>query len=344
MSNIKTRKLKHIDICLNYPVNYQRRSTGFEYFDLPYQALPETSLDSVELTTHFLGKHLRAPLLIGAMTGGAALAASINKNLAIAAQELGIGLMLGSQRIMLEQSQALASFQIRSYAPDILLIGNLGVAQLNKGYSSAHIRQAIELVAADALALHTNPLQEALQENGDSDFCNIISKLPDIVRKVPYPIILKEVGHGLSEQLAQKVAPAGLAALDIAGAGGTSWARVEELARYGEIRHPELVEWGIPTADALQSIHRALPQMPLIASGGIRSGLDIAKALVLGAKVCAIAQPLLKPATESAEAVIRILEPILHELRIAMHCSGVQSVEGLRGLSLRTVRHKLVRN
>lgn len=333
--SLPARKLRHIDVCLNYPVEYETRTTGFERFELPYCALPETDLAAIDTRTTFLGKPLAAPLLIGAMTGGAALAATINRHLAEAAEALGLGLMLGSQRVMLEHLEAVPSFQVRPYAPNILLIGNLGIAQLNRGYGAAEVARAIEMVGADALALHTNPLQEALQPGGDTDFRQLAAQLPKLTAQLPYPILLKEVGHGLSARAAEQVRDAGLAALDVAGAGGTSWARVEAYVRYGELRHRELVEWGIPTAQALIEVRAALPEMPLIASGGIRSGLDIAKALILGAEVAAIARPLLRPAIEGTAAVIAALEPLLFELRVAMHGCGAPTIAALRSLTLR---------
>lgn len=329
------RKRRHVEICLEYPVAYQARSTGFERYDLPYLALPETDLARLDTRTPFLGASLAAPLLIGAMTGGAELSRIINRNLAVAAQRLGVGLMLGSQRVMLENPETLSSFAVRDLAPDVLLLGNLGVAQLKRGYGAADLERAVTAVGADGLALHTNPLQEALQQGGDTDFADLLARLEEIVPSLPFPVVLKEVGHGLSGAVARSVRSCGFAALDVAGAGGTSWARVEEFVAYGEIRHPELAEWGLPTAEALGEVRAELPQMPLIASGGIRSGVDIAKALALGAQVCAVAHPLLEPATRSPEAVTAVIEKLLFELRVAMHGCGVGDLAGLRGLTLR---------
>ncbi len=330
MSAIKERKLKHIQVCLEYPVEYSTKTNGFEAVPWDYCALPEVSLEDIKLETEFLGKKLRAPLLIGAMTGGAERAAKINRNLAIAAQHLGIGMMLGSQRAMLEIESARASFQIRDVAPDILLIGNIGVAQFKKGYGAKEARAAIELVCADAIAFHTNPLQEALQPGGDTDFANLIPILEKLVPDVGYPVMLKEVGHGLSGNVARAVKNIGFAALDVAGAGGTSWAKVEDFAHHGRLEHPDLDEIGIPTAQALQECRSALPEMPLMASGGIRTGLEVAKALKLGASVAAMAKPLLEPALHSPEAVIQHLEKVIFELKIAMFVAGMGSVEALK--------------
>ena len=335
MSDAQTRKLRHVEVCLRYPVAYSTRTTGFERLELPYCALPETDLNAIDLATTFLGKPLRAPLLIGAMTGGAALSGRINQNLAEAAEALGVGLMLGSQRVMLEQPEAATSFEVRPYAPTALLIGNLGVAQLNKGYGEAELKRAVTRIGADALALHTNPLQEAFQPGGDTDFRGLVAKLGEIVPQLPFPVLLKEVGHGLGGRVAESVRDVGLAALDVAGAGGTSWAKVEAYVRYGELRHAELAEWGIPTAEALRQVREVLPQMPLVASGGIRSGLDAAKALVLGAEVVAVAQPLLAPALESADAVKNWLEAFLWELRVALHGTGAANLAELKQRDLK---------
>ena len=335
MSEINRRKLKHIEVCLEREVEYTTRTAGFERYDLPYRALPETSLDAIDTRTSFLGRELAAPLVIGAMTGGAALSSLINRNLAVAAQRLGLGLMLGSQRVMLEDPAARSGFQVRRHAPDILLVGNLGVAQLNRGYGAEGLREAIDLVGADALALHTNPLQEALQAGGDRDFRGLVDRLAEVVPAVGRPVLLKEVGHGLSGAVAASVREVGFAAFDVAGAGGTSWAKVEDVARHGEVRHPDLVEWGLPTVDALLEVAQAVPGVPLVASGGVRSGVNVAKALVLGASVAAVARPLLAPATESAEAVEAVLERLLYELRVAMHGAGAADLAALRRLALR---------
>jgi isopentenyl-diphosphate delta-isomerase len=335
VTELGRRKRRHVEVCLEQDVSYRTRTTGLECLDLPYRALPETDLNAIDTSARFLGRELAAPLLVGAMTGGASLSGLINRNLALAAQRVGVGMMLGSQRVMLVDEGARHSFDVRAVAPDILLMGNLGVAQLGRGYGAAELRRAVESIHADALALHTNPLQEALQAGGDADFSGLVARLREVVPDVGHPVVLKEVGHGLSGEVAEAVREVGFAALDVAGAGGTSWARVEDLVNFGEIRHHDLVEWGIPTAEALQAVRAALPDMPLIASGGIRSGLDIAKVLALGARVAAVAHPLLRPATESAEAVEAELRRLLFELRVAMHGTGARTVEALRRRPLR---------
>lgn len=323
------RKLHHLDVCLTGPVAYETRRAGFERIELPYRALPESDLDAVDTSVHLLGRRLRAPLLIGAMTGGADKARIVNRHLAVAAQRLGVGMMLGSQRVMLEHPAARASFDVRDVAPDVLLVGNLGAAQLLRGYGVAEARRAVEEVGADALAFHVNPLQEALQAGGDVRWHGVTARLAEVVPEIGVPVVLKEVGHGISGAVARSVAAVGFAAVDVAGAGGTSWARVEELVRFGEIRHPDLVEWGLPTVDALLEVGAALPGTPLIASGGVRSGFDVAKSIALGARAAAMARPLLAPALDSADAVEDALAAVIEELRLVMHLLGVADVGSL---------------
>lgn len=324
-----TRKRRHVDACLEGPVEFRTRSSGFETVDLPYRATPETHLDAIDTSTTFLRRRLAAPLLIGAMTGGVDRAAALNRNLAIAAQRVGVGMMLGSQRVMLEDRALVPTFAVRRHAPDVPLLGNLGVAQLNRGYGPEEIVRAIDAVDADGLALHTNPLQEALQEGGDGDFRDLRERLARLPAEVGRPLLLKEVGHGLDAGTVARLSGAGFAAFDVAGAGGTSWARVEAWVRWGEIRSEELVEWGIPTLAALRAARSAAPGVPLIASGGIRSGLDVAKAIASGASLCAVALPLLRAATESADAVEALLRRFVFELRVAMHVAGARDLASL---------------
>ena len=332
-AGLATRKLRHIDACLTGPVEYVGVTTGFERYRLPYNALTQTNLSTIELGTRFLGAELRAPVLVGAMTGGAELSRTINRNLAEAAQKLGIGMMLGSQRIMLDNDAAARSFEVRELAPDVLLIGNIGLAQLSDA-AIPKLAAALERVGADALAVHTNPLQEAMQDNGDTDFSGSLDRLRRVAEELPCPVLVKEVGHGIGAEAAEKLRGLPIAAVDVAGAGGTSWARVEQLVRYGEVRYPAIAEWGVPTAQALQEVRATLPGMPLVASGGIRTGMDAAKALALGADVVALARPLLAPAIESPAAALDALEGFVEELRVCLHGCGVADLAGLRSLDL----------
>ncbi len=336
-SSLSARKLRHIDACLTGPVDHGRLTTGFERFELPYDALTQTSLNEVDLSTRFLGAQLNAPVLIGAMTGGADLARTINRNLAEAAQKLGVGLMLGSQRIMLgddpASTAAAVSFEVRDLAPDILLIGNIGLAQL-AGTPVELIATALHRIGATALAVHTNPLQEAMQEAGDTDFSGSLDALRRLATELDFPVMVKEVGHGIGSAAAGRLRGLPIAAVDVAGAGGTSWARVEQVVRYGEVRSPALADWGIPTAQALMEVSRALPGVPLMASGGIRTGMDAAKALALGADVVAMARPLLAPAIESAAAVVEVLGTLIEELRVCLHCAGSADLQELRRIGV----------
>jgi len=334
---IAARKLRHIDACLHGPVEYVGVSTGFEWFELPYNALTQTSLSAVDLGTRFLGMPLRAPVLIGAMTGGAELAGTINRNLADAAQKLGIGMMLGSQRVMLDDdpagNAAAATFEVRDLAPDVLLIGNIGLAQVSETLAP-RLTRALHRVGANAVAVHTNPLQEAMQDNGDTDFSGSLRRLARLAAELDYPVLVKEVGHGIGAAAARHLRDMPIAAVDVAGAGGTSWARVEQVVRYGEVRYPAVADWGIPTAQALMEVRRELPEMPVVASGGVRSGMDAAKALALGADVVAMARPLLAPAIESSEAVVDVLGGFIEELRVCLHGAGAADLDELRAIGV----------
>ena len=326
---METRKRRHIDVCLSEAVDYQTVTTGLERYRLPYNALTQTDLSSVDLATDFLGARLRKPVLIGAMTGGAELSGTINRNLAAAAQELGVGMMLGSQRIMLDNGSASSSFSVRDVAPDVLLIGNIGLAQLDEVVVPDLVK-VLDYVGANALAVHTNPLQEAMQHEGDTDFSGSISRLRDIAGSIGYPVILKEVGHGIGAAAAAELVDCPIAAVDVAGAGGTSWARVEQFVRYGEIRHPALAEWGIPTAEALLEVRHTLPDVSIVASGGIRTGMDAAKVLAMGADAVAVARPLLAPAIESPAAVVDWLQRFIDELLVCLHGCGAANLAALR--------------
>lgn len=337
---MKNRKRRHIDVCLGEPVGYDGVTTGLDRYRLPYNALTQTSLGDIELSTTFFGVNLRSPILIGAMTGGAELSGTINRNLAAAAQQLGLGMMLGSQRIMLDSAlgeRAADSFTVRDVAPDALLFGNIGLSQLAKP-AVQDLAKALDRVGADALAVHTNPLQEAMQHNGDTDFSGSIDRLREAADVLGYPVLLKEVGHGIGgaavEELLGAEGKLPVAGIDVAGAGGTSWSRVEQFVRYGELRHPELADWGIPTARAVLEVREALPEIPLVASGGIRTGMDAAKAIALGADVVAVARPLLPAAIESTAAVVDWLQPFIDELRVCLHGCGAADLAALRDVDL----------
>lgn len=343
MSLLQHRKRRHIDVCLEGDVGYREVTTGFERYRLPYNALTQTRLDDVDLSTEFLGFRLAAPVLVGAMTGGADLSFVINRHLATAAQQLGIAMMLGSQRVMFSNAlgeRAAASFAVRDVAPDVLLIGNIGLSQLTRE-AVPDILSALDRVGANALAVHTNPLQEAMQLDGDTDCVGSLQRLHEVVPLLDRPVLLKEVGHGIGagavSELLRMTGQSPVAAIDVAGAGGTSWSRVEQLVRYGELRYPHLAEWGIPTAQALLEVRAALPHIPLVASGGIRTGSDAAKALAMGADVVAVARPLLSAAVDSAAAVTEWLHAFVDELRVCLHGCGATNLAALRSLGVAAV-------
>jgi len=327
------RKADHLRISLQEDVRFPRLTTGLERYRFVHQALPDLDMPAIDLSTHLLGRSLRMPLLISSMTGGTAEAEAINRRLAEAAQAGGVGLGLGSLRAALESPQLERTFDVRPLAPDILLLANLGAVQLNYGYTVDDCRRAVHMVGADALILHLNPLQEAFQAEGNLDWRGLLVKIEAVCRGLEVPVVAKEVGWGISEAVARQLRDAGVSAIDVAGAGGTSWSEVE---RHREVnlsrRHmaDSFGDWGIPMVDSLHAALRAAPALPVIASGGIRSGVDVAKVLALGANAAGIATPFLKAAADGTAAVLELLDHIAMELRVAMFCSGSGSVAALR--------------
>lgn len=332
------RKADHIRVNLEEDVG-SGLSTGLEHLRFEHNALPELDLHAVDTRLSFLGRQLRAPLLISSMTGGTAEAGRINRNLAEAAQETGVGMGLGSQRAAIEDPALAETFNIRDFAPDVLLFANLGAVQLNYGYGPAEAQRAADMVRADALVLHLNPLQEALQPEGDVNFNGLLLKIEKICRGLTVPVVVKEVGWGISPSVARRLVGAGVAAIDVAGAGGTSWSQVE-MHRAQDPKQAAIaaafVDWGIPTAQALVDLRQAMPEVPLIASGGLRGGIDLAKALALGAKIGAMAGPFLRAAVESTEDVIELIERTVNELRIAMFATGSSDLSALSNAKLRS--------
>ncbi len=327
------RKEAQLLACLNGDVRGRGITTGFERYRFTHQALPEVNWREIDLSTTLLGKPLRAPVVISAMTGGCRMGADINRNLALAAQELGLAMGVGSQRAAIVDPELAYSYRVRGFAPDILLLGNLGAGQLNMDFGLAECRQAVEMINADALCLHLNGLQEVFQGSDDHNFKGLSSKIASICGELGVPVVAKEVGWGISAEAAAALANAGVAAIDVAGAGGTSWYMVEQLSAgvtRDEAERSPFAAWGIPTAESLVQAAGSVREMPLIASGGIRDGVDAAKAIALGARAVGIAQPLLRPATESAAAVMAVLEEFILELRTAMFCIGARNIEELR--------------
>lgn len=334
---IERRKADHIRINLEEDVQFPRLTTGLERYRFIHQALPELNLDEIDLSTTLLGKRLRAPLLISSMTGGTEMARTINRNLAQAAQAAGIAMGLGSQRAAIENPALASTYQVRDLAPDILLFANLGAVQLNYGYGVDQCRRAVEMVEADALILHLNALQEAVQPGGDGNWKGLLRRIEAVCRALPVPVVVKEVGWGLSERVARQLAEAGVAALDVAGAGGTSWSEVEARRAPTELHRrvaSAFADWGLPTAETLLMARRGAPNLPIIASGGLRDGIDVAKCIALGAAAAGMAGPFLKAAAVSTEAVSEAITEITRVLRIAMFCAGAGSIPELQATPL----------
>lgn len=331
------RKLDHLRICLDEDAQFPNLSTGLERYRFVHQALPEINLDAILLSCELLGKKLRSPLLVSSMTGGTDEAEQINVNLAQAAQRLGIAMGVGSLRAALEDPSLARTYQVRRVAPDILLLANLGAVQLNHGYDADDCLRAVEMIQADALILHLNPLQECLQPEGDTNFSNLLNRIEKVCSHLPLPVVVKEVGCGISSRVAELLDAAGVAAIDVAGAGGTSWSAVErhraQDAKADNIARA-FADWGIPTADSILMVREAAPRISIIGSGGIRSGIDVAKVIALGAQAAGIAVPLLQPATVGVDDVVSVLEEIIDGLRIAMFCIGADDLEALRDTPL----------
>ncbi|MBI3066807.1 MAG: type 2 isopentenyl-diphosphate Delta-isomerase [Deltaproteobacteria bacterium] len=332
LSKTQKRKKEHLELCLDTGSVTGPSGTGLDRYHFTHNALPDLDIDEIEVATVFLGKKLKAPLLISSMTGGFELARKVNRNLAAAAQELGLGMGVGSQRVAIEEPSVADSFQVRDLAPDILLLGNLGAVQLNYGYGIEQCRRAVGMIGADGLILHLNVLQEAVQPEGNRNFKGLTEKIAAVCGELEVPVVAKEVGSGISVDVAQRLARAGVRAIDVAGKGGTSWYAVEatRAAKAGKPVDAAFANWGIPTEEALVSVRKCLPEMELVASGGIRSGLDIAKAIALGANIAALGQPLLAPALESPGKVVEFLRGILYELKVAMLCVGAGDLAALR--------------
>ncbi len=327
------RKSDHIRINLEENVNFRQLTTGLENYHFLHQMLPEINLAEVDTSVSFLGKKLKAPLLISSMTGGTEQARQINHTLAEAAEMSGIAMGLGSQRAALENPALAPTFQVRSVAPTTVLLANLGAVQLNYGYTVDHCRRAVEMIEADALILHFNALQEAVQPEGDTNFSGLLAKVEAICQTLPVPVIAKEVGWGFSEDSVRRLVNAGVAAIDVAGSGGTSWSQVEMYRAKSEIRRrvaATFVDWGIPTSEAILAAKRVEANLPIIASGGLRNGLDMAKCIALGATLGGMAGPFLKAAVNSLQAVLAEIEIATTELRIAMFAIGVDSIAGLQ--------------
>lgn len=330
--DIRDRKSDHIRINLEEDVS-SKLTTGLESYHFIHHAVPELNLDEVDLSMPLFGKRLRAPILISSMTGGTQEAATINRTLASAAQTMGVAMGVGSQRAALEQAGLAHTFQVRSVAPDIVLLANLGAIQLNYGFDVTHCQRAVDMIQADALILHFNALQEAVQQEGQTNFAGLLDKVSAVCRSLPVPVIAKEVGWGFSDADVRRLVEAGIAAIDVAGAGGTSWSQVEMHRATNESQRrlaAAFIDWGIPTAEAILNVRRTAPGLPVIASGGLRTGVDIAKCLALGAMLGGMAGPFLKAATDSLELTVQTIQEINREIQVCMFACGAGNLTALR--------------
>ncbi len=335
---IDQRKADHIKINLEQDVR-SALTSGLEHYRFVHQALPELDLEAVDTSLTLFGKKLAAPILISSMTGGAPEAGEINRRLAAAAQAVGAAMGVGSQRAALEHPELAATFAVaRQAAPDLLLFANLGAVQLNYGYGPDECRRAVDMIAADALILHLNPLQEAVQAGGDTNFAGLAKKIEAICKALETPVIVKEVGWGISEETAKRLAECGVAAIDVAGAGGTSWSQVEMHRAPDEFTRQlaaTFVGWGIPTAESLLHVKKVAPEMTVFASGGLKDGLDIAKCIALGATLGGMAGPFLKAAAVSEEKAVEMLALTRRQIQVAMFAAGAARLTDLPGKLVR---------
>lgn len=332
-NSIEQRKSEHIQISLNEKVTGESISTGLESFAFIHNALPEIDFDEISIETKFLGFECKTPFLISSMTGGTALAETINRNLATAAEERGWALALGSTRALLDSDGHSSSFLMRKYAPNVPIIANLGAVQFNYGYGVDECRKIIEMTEADMLVLHLNSIQEVIQENGDTNFKGLLNKIEQLCSTLEVPVGVKEVGWGIDGQTAKKLIEAGIAFIDVAGAGGTSWSQVEKFRAKDPIRRiaaEAFSEWGIPTAESIRLVRGENGNCPLIASGGMQTGLDGAKSIALGADLVGFGRSILKEATQSPEDVLKVMKIREMELRMAMFGIGALTIQELK--------------
>ncbi len=329
----QVRKADHLRVCLEEEVQFRETSSGLEHYRFIHCCLPELDFNDVDLTTCFLGKTLSAPLLISSMTGGTDQAKLINFRLAAAAQQHQLAMGVGSQRVAVENPDVAMTFAVRSLAPDILLFANIGAVQLNYQYGLDECCKIVDSLEADALILHLNVLQECVQTQGDKNFRGLLQKIAALCQKLPVPVIAKEVGNGISAAMAKRLIESGVAVIDVAGAGGTSWAKVEG-ERANDLRQRRLgqtfADWGIPTAECITAVRAIAPTIPLIASGGLRNGLDAAKAIALGADLAGMALPFLKAANDSEETLQALIEILKVELATTLFCTGNATIADLK--------------
>ena len=339
---ITSRKDQHLDVVLSGRGRHAR-SAGFDDIRFVHEALPDVDHDKIDLGADFLGYRLKAPLLISSMTGGPARAEAINARLAEAAQALGIALAVGSQRGALEVGEELAAGgldqSLRRRAPDTPILANIGAAQLVRGFGVDEARRAMEMIGADALIVHLNPLQEACQPEGDRDWWGVGAALEALILKLEAPVVVKETGAGISAATARRLEGMGVAAVDVAGAGGANWGLIEgERATDPADKGHALAfaDWGIPTAQAIMAVRAACPDLFIIGSGGVRNGVDAAKAIRLGADIVGQAAGVLEAATVSTEAVVKHFQAVIRQMRTCCFCTNAPNLAGLKKVHVST--------
>ena len=329
-----SRKREHVDFTLTKDVGFRAKTTGLEALDFVNNALPELNLDDLETTTTFLGRRLSLPFMVSCMTGGYAEALTINRQIAEVCEERLIAMGVGSQRQALEDTGYHRSFSVvREVAPSIPIVGNIGAAEVARMTDDHNVRRLVELVRADAFTVHLNPLQEMLQREGNTNFRGVLKGIAMLVRDLPVPVIVKEIGAGISAAVARRLLDAGVRYIDVAGAGGTSWAGVEALRSGKKGLGPLFWDWGIPTADAVREVaglKTAGPGFTLIASGGITNGIDAAKCIALGADLVAAARPVLQAVHHGREQGLRnLLDAWMRQLRGVMFLTGCATIADL---------------
>jgi len=328
VSQIEKRKIDHINLCVEKDVAFKEKTTLLECVELDYKTLPEISLSDVNLSTEFLGSEFSHPLMVSAITGGAEVSKKINQDIAKVAQELGLGMGLGSMRAMLESPALADTYNVRDVAPDIFLAGNIGAAQL-KEYSTDLMNKTLNSIGANALAIHLNAAQEAVQPEGNTDFSGILNKIREYVDEIDIPVYVKEVGHGINFEVAKALKQTGVAAIDVQGAGGTSWTMVDAL-RHKTSFGKTFRDIGIPTAvSIIETKNALLGEKQIVASGGIRNGLEGIKSIVMGADMVGVAMPALAAQQKSYKSLLTYLQNFTIELRIASFLLGCKNMEEL---------------
>lgn len=332
----KIRKDSHIHVALNKKIEYPDKKNGFEKYEFSHLAFPSVDFNKINTETEFIGKKLKVPLMITAITGGTDSGKKINKNLARACQKMGVALGLGSQRILLTCPEVINTFYVRDEGPDVFLLGNIGIHHI-KEFGIEACKKIVRHVKADGLAVYLNPLHEIAQEKGNPEYGGLQKILKDFCEEFPFPVIIKETGNGISFNTAQRLKDIKISAIDTAGAGGTSCIIMEYYLQNNNLRKNILkpfFNWGISTADSLVDVRKVFPSLPVIASGGIRNGMECAKAISLGADLAGMALPFLQPATVSAEEVEEKLMEIIEQFKIAMFCAGAKNIQELKKIPL----------